>query len=511
MKTPYFKSLINVLRKSINANTDGVKFDTPVNASRRTFIRNTALGSIGIGLSTSFLNSVAKSPVEQNAPSVAIIGGGIAGLHAGYLFKKAGLNFTLFEASNRLGGRIYTAINDFGENLTTELGGEFIDSNHLDMINLTKEFGLTLYDIDADISSNKLEKDVYYFGGRKYKESEVVAQFSLFSKSLADDIKKVVKEEDEVVIAELDAISINEYLSKKGITGWLFELITIAYTSEYGIDSSEQSSLNLIYMLNPSTKDGFKIFGESDERYKIIGGNSLLIDKLGASIQDSVKFMHQLVSVALVNDKYKLSFSNLASLEFDYVIIAIPFSVLRKLDLKLSLPDEKIRAIKELGYGTSSKIILGVNERKWRKNGSSGYLFNDVIQNGWDSSLGQSENLGVGSYTVFLGGRAGKDASKESTSKYVQKFNEVFSVSDSIFNDKFKIYNWSNNPYSEGGYAAYKVGQWSTIAGQEGISVGKLFFAGEHCSEDFQGYMNGGAETGRIAAESIIKLVLNKK
>jgi monoamine oxidase len=59
----------------------------------------------------------------------------------------------------------------------------------------------------------------------------------------------------------------------------------------------------------------------------------------------------------------------------------------------------------------------------------------------------------------------------------------------------------------KGSYACYKVGQWTTIAGAEIEPVGNLLFAGEHCSFDYQGYMNGGAETGRRAAESIINLL----
>ena len=39
---------------------------------------------------------------------VAIIGGGLAGLHAAYLLHRAGVSFQLFEARDRLGGRILT-------------------------------------------------------------------------------------------------------------------------------------------------------------------------------------------------------------------------------------------------------------------------------------------------------------------------------------------------------------------------------------------------------------------
>jgi len=74
-------------------------------------------------------------------------------------------------------------------------------------------------------------------------------------------------------------------------------------------------------------------------------------------------------------------------------------------------------------------------------------------------------------------------------------------------NGRVERFHWPTYPLLRGRYACYKPGQWTTIAGAEGRPVGNLFFAGEHCSYDFQGYMNGAAETGRTAAEAILARV----
>ncbi|MFN5628437.1 MAG: flavin monoamine oxidase family protein [Bacteroidota bacterium] len=505
MRSNNLKSLLDIFKRNVQVHYEPKSRNGLNSISRRSFVKNSAMASMTLGISSSILESCLSSGNKNTQPKVAIVGGGIAGLHAGHILGKSRINFTLFEASNRVGGRIFTVKNEFGENITTELGGEFIDSNHEDMINLVNEFGLDLYDTDDDIKKNNLIKDTYFFTERHYTENELIQEFSKYSKSIADDVQEVVELENEELINKLDAISISEYLKSKGINGWLFELLTSAYTSEYGLESSEQSSLNLVYMLNPDTKDGFKIFGDSDERFKIIGGNSLLTEKMYEKLKDSVKLNTELSKITEENGKYKLTFKNNDSSEFDFVILAIPFSVLRKIDIQVALPDAKIKAIKELGYGTTSKIIYGVNERVWRDNKYSGYLFSNEIQNGWDSSMGQNNNSGKGSYTVFLGGNLGKEVTKDNTTVHIQKLNQIFLSKKEIFNNKKLVFNWSSYPYSLGGYSAYKVGQWSTIAGKEKEPVNNLFFAGEHCSEDFQGYMNGGAETGRLAAEAVIK------
>jgi monoamine oxidase len=67
------------------------------------------------------------------------------------------------------------------------------------------------------------------------------------------------------------------------------------------------------------------------------------------------------------------------------------------------------------------------------------------------------------------------------------------------------VTNWIDSPYSRGAYAGYLVGQWTKFAGVEGERVRNLFFVGEHCSLEAQGYMEGGCATGAAVAKTIIQ------
>ena len=65
------------------------------------------------------------------------------------------------------------------------------------------------------------------------------------------------------------------------------------------------------------------------------------------------------------------------------------------------------------------------------------------------------------------------------------------------------------NPFFLGSYSYWKVGQYTLFSGYEGVrqpdpTTGKCHFAGEHCSTNFQGYMEGGAEQGLRAANEIL-------
>jgi monoamine oxidase len=63
--------------------------------------------------------------------------------------------------------------------------------------------------------------------------------------------------------------------------------------------------------------------------------------------------------------------------------------------------------------------------------------------------------------------------------------------------------HWPSFEFTKGSYASYKKGQWAFF-GLEGKREGNQHFCGEHCSEDFQGYMEGGADTGALVAAEIL-------
>ena len=60
------------------------------------------------------------------------------------------------------------------------------------------------------------------------------------------------------------------------------------------------------------------------------------------------------------------------------------------------------------------------------------------------------------------------------------------------------------SPFFNCSYSFWRVGQYQRFAGYEGVRQGNVFFAGEHTSVDFQGFMEGGASEGARAAQEIL-------
>src|SRR5258708_12933580 len=73
---------------------------------------------------------------------IAIVGAGIAGLNAALALQDAGLPCNVYEASNRIGGRMHSDTTTWPAGMVTEWCGEFTDSDHETTHGLIRPSGL---------------------------------------------------------------------------------------------------------------------------------------------------------------------------------------------------------------------------------------------------------------------------------------------------------------------------------------------------------------------------------
>ncbi len=491
--------------------------------TRRRFIRDSAFATaglvLGVGCSPSTprtpSNATPGTPASARDARIAIVGGGMAGLNTAYKLQKAGLSAKIFEGADRTGGRIFTATNLLGEGLTTELGGEFIDSTHEEMLALMDEFKLERLDTQGPDAAS-LKPETYFVNGRHYTQAQAARAFVPLAKRILEDydsMGEVVNYATEGGGGVFDRQSISQYFDTIGASGWMRELLEVAYVTEYGLDAGEQSALNFIFLIGTGdlkATDACVLLGESDERYKVRGGNQRVVDELAKRLEPQIHRRHRLEAIRNKGEGFTLTFQTTAGVideDADIVVLAIPFTLLRDVKVQVELPDLKKRAIQELGYGANAKVLVGFNSRPWQKQGYSGAIYSDQpFQLAWDNSFLQPG--AAGGLTLYSGGKraleAGQGTAEEVATRLMRGIERAYPGATRERNGKVSRFHWPTFPWTKGAYACYKPGQWTTIAGAEGLPVGNLFFAGEHCSYDFQGYMNGAAQSGADTAKAVM-------
>lgn len=476
--------------------------------------RRRLLQGTGAGLVLAGCQSLPRPLPIQGADEVVIVGAGIAGLTAAWRLRQAGVRVRVFEAQNRIGGRMLSLRDYFPDGQVIELGGELIDSNHVRIRALAAELELPLDDLLAGDRTG----DTWFFDGRRVSESEIIKAFVPVAAAIERDLALIGDgdldyRDGNPQFRALDALSIAQWLDRNGVTGWLRELIDVAYVTEMGLEIGEQSALNLLTFIGTQGADTFKVFGESDERFHVRGGNDLIPQRLAAKLDDAIETGRVLEAIRGEGDgRYTLWFrSGGAShaVTAKQVILALPFTLLRQVRIDLPLPPVKRRAIDTLAYGSNAKLMIGYDRRVWREaHGANGASMSDLsYQTTWETTRKQPGNGGV--LTNFTGGRQGlelgqgtpKAQAEAATAALERVFPGVAAARTGAREVRF---HWPSHPWTLGSYACFRPGDWAGLRGAMGESVGGLHFAGEHCALDTQGFMEGGCESGEAAASAVL-------
>jgi monoamine oxidase len=482
---------------------------------RQLLARGAAVGAAAAGASA--LARTARAASQALAPKIVVVGGGLAGLIATYRLQQAGYAAELHEASDRLGGRCWTIRGAFAEGQIAEHGGELIDSGHIEMKHLTQELGFTLDDLQQG-ETNGTEM-VGYFDGSVYTFAQ-----------MTDDIKQIWQQVHSDVSAasyptqynlstqrgrELDAMSITDWINAYvpgGMRSKLGQLLDIAYNIEYGAECNVQSSLNMLYLLGYSGQGQFRVFGPSNEKFHVRGGNDQVAAALASLVSAQTTTGSELVAIKLnFGGSYTLTFQEgltTRTVTADHVILALPFSLLRSVDYKKAgFNAVKQTAIRELPMGTNSKLHVQFNRRLWRGQGLNGETYADTgYQNTWEVTRAQSGTSGIlVDYTGGnIGASFGSGTPSDRAKQFLAQIEPVIPGATKAWNGKATIDFWTGYPWTKGSYSYWKVGQYTKFSGAEGERSGACHFAGEHTSVDFQGYLNGAVESGERAASEIL-------
>lgn len=273
--------------------------------------------------------------MEKSKKAVAIVGAGVAGLSAANLLEKKGFEVVIFEATNRIGGRVYE-LNGFSSK-PIELGGEIIHGNKSKFYKLAKKSGAMIKKLDGTIYMNYNDKfdDVENL----YKKTKD------YSFRLIWDIIEDLYEECEI---EYPDITVKKYLEEKNIDKNLFFIADALLGSEYSTDIDKVSIRGI------SQASQKWLAGEND--YVIQNMTNLdVFKKQYANIIDKIRLEKEIIKIDYSSNQLNVTDRSNQVYSFDLCIIAVPLNQIPKIQFHPPLPDAKTKIIKNIEINSLGK------------------------------------------------------------------------------------------------------------------------------------------------------------
>jgi monoamine oxidase len=308
-----------------------------------------------------------------------IVGAGIAGRGAAWVLRGLGHTVTILEASERVGGRIFTyRFGPESDELYGELGAMRIPASHDYTLYFIGRMGLTLRPFITVLANGKAFLDLRGKVARiEDGQAEVYPLYELsdwertqypgaaiFGMGLEALIGLMTPNEvvslfagktDTPMLQWLDGMSLGDFLRQRGQAAGSAELMG-SFTS---LDGWQDKSITMFL------RD--TIVDTSDGLQEIVGGADLLPRKLAETMTDSIRLRSPVHGIEAGTDGVRLGVSlgqgseNIAASQ---VLVTVPFTVLRRMEVS-GFSDEKMTSIRNLNYASATKIILNVKERFW--------------------------------------------------------------------------------------------------------------------------------------------------
>ncbi|GAA2813750.1 hypothetical protein GCM10010441_43090 [Kitasatospora paracochleata] len=467
------------------------------------------------------------SPSRANAataPRVVIVGAGLAGLRCAHqLWNRAKpVASTVYEAdTTHLGGRCWSLRGFFDGGQVGEHGGSFISSTDKAVLGLATSLGLQReYANGGGLDSGDYAGwvDDTLYNGSQQQDDWVAQAYDAFHASY-QAIGTPRYNSHTAEAYRLDQLSCLDYLAEIGLPadsrlGQLIQSIQLQSGGEPG----QSSALGMIGFLGASsTFDGARGF---DEKYHLVGGNDQLVTGMvGQLPAGTVRQGYQLIALAQNTDgSYTCTFDHCGStvsVPADHVVLALPFSTLRNVDLsRADLSALKLTAIREQGMGQNGKLVAQLTRKTWPALGYNGISNTGPLgyQTAWDGSV----NLGAAGSPALLVNFPGGDGARvrltgaahgpapaADVNAFLAQIEHVYPGTTAAYNGRAYEDHWSLDPWHLGAYHYYKVGQYTSFAGYEAVQEGRIHFAGEHTDVD-NATLNAAVASGARAAGEIL-------
>lgn len=484
-----------------------------------------------------------KRPRHPAPCDVVVIGAGPAGLAAAYELVHAGHRVTVCEASARPGGRVRTLRAPFTDGRHAEAGAAFLPGHHTLTIGYAKLMGLTLVPFGQTDTKpmvfmrqtaieNPSDKDAPW--PVPLPPAERIGLLGLWGKYILPTVLRQVGDPRSVrwpsaALRAYDGVSFMDFLTARGASADAIEILRLGYFDVFGEGADAVSALSVLRDLAltvegvpPQVHPGFSISvelphlaehaagkGVDQGTYQIEGGNDRLATALAASepLTGRIAWRSPVTRIEPAGARLAVICDRAAGrerLEADHVVCAIPFSLLRRIEIAVPLSDDKRRVIDRLRNTSVTRVYVQTRSRCWERAGRSPFASTDLpgtcVNHHTVTQPGPTGILGA-----YAGGRAARalaaldeEARARVTVAWLDAMypglaGEVVATASVA---------WDDDPWARGAYCWFAPGEMASLLPALTRPEGRLHFAGDQTSV-LPGWIEGAFESALRTVDEV--------
>ena len=451
-------------------------------------------------------------PPTARPRDVVIIGAGLAGLVAAFELKRQGHRPLVLEAQNRVGGRVYT-LRSFAPGLYAEAGAMRIPRAHDLTMAYCELFGLEMRPF---VMSNP--RGLVHVGGVRMTAQEAGEQPERLPFALSDsergrsatelwdeaiaDLRTMVEADApsgwEQIVRDYDRYSLYDFLRLRGLSDGAIEYYAVMNFLEADMHNA------FVEVLREELGRAYV------DMQEVVGGMDRLPDGFFAQLQSEVRLGAEVFALDQDPDGVTVHYKTEAgrfTARGDYAICTLPFSVLRTVDAVKPFSRGKQRAIRQLNYHASTKILFQVRDRIWESADGieGGATVTDLpIRRMNYPTPDPSNQRGILLASYTWGQDALQWGAMDPETRLEEALDDVSRIHPGI-REVFEVgasHAWYGDRWARGAFALFAPEQQTTLQADIVAPEGRIFFAGEHCSL-YHAWIQGALESGIRAAKEI--------
>jgi monoamine oxidase len=442
----------------------------------------------------------------------AVVGAGLAGLRVAVDLSAAGAAVTVFEARDRVGGRVLSAPqperSTAGPPLVLDLGAQWVGPGQTDVLALVEELGLhvvptdvpgrAIWDLDGHVKQ----------GGAAYPPlpPHALAEMRLAAHRVVRMSKRIAPAAPwrASKSRRWDHLTAEDWIRRNLRTASARTFARMNIRGNAAIEPSETSVLGILFDLRsigPASDLG------TAEAFRLREGTHELARRLAERVSDRIRFADPVRTITQDAGGVTVE-SDTCSLRCRRVVVCVPPPLASRIAYTPALPDKRAHLLANLPMGASVKFHAIYERPFWRARGLSGQAWTaeGTVGLTYDNSPDDGSGRGVlvGLVVADEARRLGALDGSRQEQQILASLGHLFGP-DAAAPERLVIQDWNAEEWTAGCYAAhFPAGVWTSYGSAFRAPCARIHWAGTETASEWHGYMEGALRSGRRAAGEML-------